>query len=1427
MTTTTPRLRRHQWAETGVSGYPLAHPIVGQTRFYETFRHFIHLVDRGERRFAHVFALIAQWGIGKSRLGYELIAQINGTSPGWYVRDDVGQLTRAELFENDGERDRYLGLYIRYSQIANDYHNIDNWFGFGLYKALLPLAAGRFDDSIQGRVAREAYDRLLVRGFDEKSLAAALEVAAKHTDEKLYTDPILVTRLCQAGYDYLRGFGVENVLIVLDELETAAETSTYGLEMEDIKRLDGRAIKLVGKAIKEEDPRQKLPWLRYVALCSPAIGDELKAIESINRRFEMVEIAANVFADVSDFVRRLESDGRLDGAYPPGLVEAAYAMSGGNFGWFNVIMANVDEILRRSSGRRGGEAATVGAVFDEAVQVSPRIRNHVLDRQAIQELKLDRAFLPAAKEMLYGQLPVPLTALADDTRRALLAARNEYDEPVAVLFQRVEWEERACGNALRAGKFVRGRDGWRLGGVDQPLDLPQLLANLGTYAIHAGGGVSSGDRHTLLIPLRVKDFVELVALLYPHPAAEDAARALWRDQIGGDELAAGQATHVGPSIAMLGRLDLRYRRQSHNSLIFRDPDESAAHERAMAGCKGQSDEDKTRMVLTGVLRALDENWGYDPRDAGLKGDGVALVTTSGRGRGSRGAVPTCEALHLHPDGRVVLAWVRNLEELEDLCDRATSQFATEGRTPVLAFTSSRVLVDQFGNPPSPKVRDAREYLLLYQVSSSEEFVLHQVGLPTAKCQGFALNGQRFTTAFANRLQSLVRPLKEEIHRWRRQLNDLGRVAWPMRSSGPLRAEELAALTRAWRDLMLATPEPRPVGQLDVAAGRGEVLAVLEKTGITPKARAAGYLEGERVGLFGGTDEAAEPLFPAFLVQILERLLAGDAWTFAAAEREWFWGYVWEGIRPRDTYQAWMHLACEIGFAREVAAERRSAESSYRLVEAAELRGALAEAANWLEQEYPAVVTRMEAVFGAGKVLDYFGPLGGTKVGTKTRKARGDLETARQELEALVVEEGSRDRSRPTADRAALHRACARRRLLARDAVAAVFDRDGYDGLRPEENLKTLNFEDDAVPLWERVGRARLFSEFVLRAKDQIVARVGWAQEALRAEAEPIRGFPVQLFTRCLHKVQDILEGALTLTAPAGSTQRLQNTEPGTLGFYLRELKIAEATRKLDELAAEVGLDFHGTAPRDLPDVEGQVVRGFFDLKRAFELEAKRLVELRGRLEVLAEVLHDPPTEPAAFHYPPSAPALAELLRRPDLIQGELEESVHDDIEGLITQHDAAAKLGQFQPLIHGARNLLQGPRTGLGTLAGHVLTLENAVQDYRRRLLEVPDLRAIERAMNALLATRNQPPRKPLELPDIVAAGPLRRGAELLHERRTSWVTEGDGILASTGVSFGQWQDVVKALEAGRDPDLPADTAERLVAGGFLRRTYTLGGPSR
>ena len=1419
--------KKHKWAAGGVSGYPLTHPIVGQTKFFNQFQHFIHLVDEESEKFAHVFAIIAQWGIGKSRLAYELMSQINDTSPGWYVRDAASNLAQAQLFHDDADRDQYLGLYIRYAQVATESHNIDNWFGYGLYKALMPLTKGTFDTSIQGQIAKEAYDRLLVRGFDEEKLAEALEVTAKHSDEDLYEDPTLVTRLCQAAYAYLQQFGIKYVLIALDELETAAEAATYGLEVEEMKYLDGRAIKLIGKAIKEEDPRGKLPWLRYVALCSPAIGNELREIRSTARRFELVELSQNAFADVSSFVQLLKDDDRLSENYPAGLVEAAYAMSGGNFGWFNVAMANIDGVISGRRAKREPTDATVGSLFDEAVRVSSRMSEYVLDHRAIEELNVPREFRDAARELLYGELPVPLGQWAEEQRSALLAGTNEYGEPLAVRYQRVEWSDQDISRALRAGKFTRGEgDDWTLSGVDQPLDRAQLIANLATYSIHeTHGAVQSGGRFILLVPTSAGDFVQLVSMLYPHPAAEDAARAIWRELVGTDSVPAETATHIGPSIDMLGRLNLRFRRQETTSLIFREPDQSAAHEEAMKACKGQSETDRARQILTGAMRSLDENWEYDAVDAGLKGDLVA-ITTSPSGRGKPGGLVTFRGLHLHPEGKVIFAWVRSVNDLEVLCNKVGEQRQTTGRVPVVAFTSSRHLVEQFNEHVAPWMRAARDYLLLYQLSSREEYVLHPIGLPKKDCKGFQLLTQRFTTAFSNRLQALLRPLRDSVHAWRRELDDRGRIAWPMRASGVLKDEDRDKLFRAFRLLLVESNSPKSLAALDETSGLDvqEILDTLQRMKLSPQAKAAGYHDSERFGLFTTLDQHAAPQLPAFLHRLCDWLVArGQEWSYAAAEQEWFWGFTWEGAKPLDVFVQWMALSCEVGFAEPSGSATRRNDQRYRLIQRSALRSGLTEANNWLDDEYPQIVEKMKAVFGEGKVVDYFAPLGTPHPGTKTRDAKQKLDNSVASLNGLDVAESAWKDALEPADRQAKFIECARRRLDAQRNIKFVYLADDFQALQRDDSLKMLNFENDQESLWKRIGQASLFVDFVLEAKQRIIERVGRLCDELHDATSEVTGFPIQVFTRSLAKITNILEGSIGSTEPEGSTQRLQYTAPGTVGHSLKELKVGQATEKLGQLAEEVGLKLDSTAEQPLADITGSIVQSFHDLVKDFQRERQRLDDLSARLIALASVLTDAPTD---FVYPGSVPTFSELATRPGFIESELSETLAEDIETLISEHDNSSRLGNFHPLMTAAKGLLSGPKNALGLLAGHISTLENVVTGYRKALLDSDDLRSIEEAYGALLQTQRQPQEKTLDMTDMAGAGSLKDAKSLIQTRCQEWPVKGETLLAGTGVPFETWASLVKDLSQRKSPTVTGPQVESLVEKGFLKVAYRLGGDS-
>jgi hypothetical protein len=351
-----------------------------------------------------------------------------------------------------------------------------------------------------------------------------------------------------------------------------------------------------------------------------------------------------------------------------------------------------------------------------------------------------------------------------------------------------------------------------------------------------------------------------------------------------------------------------------------------------------------------------------------------------------------------------------------------------------------------------------------------------------------------------------------------------------------------------------------------------------------------------------------------------------------------------------------------------------------------------------------------------------------------------------------------------------------------------------------------------------------FADNALRLKDQIINQIGAVVSEMEIAVKPWPKFPMALFKRSLAKIQNILEGALEVKEFLGTTQNLQATEPGTLKQALRDLRIAEALGKLQQLAREVGLDGAAGAPLKLDEIEGQIVGGFHELRKTYQQLHERLGNYKTQLDVLARALKDQPED---FTNPKDIPSFMELAKQPPEIRSELEESIFDDIETLFEEHERAAQLGSFQPLMSAAKDLLRGPMVALNKLGGYLGTLENQIADYRARLLRDTKLQDTLEAFNGLRATRGAQVRKPLDMADLEAVESLKAAKTLVRDRLDEWAAEGEQLLAPTGVSFTRWRTVIAALTRRQDPDISPIEADELVKGGFLRRTYTLGGPAR
>jgi hypothetical protein len=1409
--------KQHRWAATGVSDYPPRDPLVGQSRFFKCYQTFIQTVDQDADNFAHVFAVEAEWGRGKSRLGHELIAQINDCSKGWYVRNDDNELEARKLFDQ-ATQDKYLALYIRYSQVASQYQNADNWFGFGLYKALLPLATGQFDGSIQSKIAEQALHRLQPAGFETVQLATALELDQQYGDEALYEQAGLVVRLVQAAYAYLNKFGIAYVLVVLDELETVAEAASFGLE-EGSQRLDGPAIRLIGHAIKEEDPRRKLPWLRYVALCSPLLGQQLREIQSVARRFELVELEHNAFADVSDYVGQLQAERKLAHEYPTGLVEAAYAMSGANFGWFNVIMANVDAVLAQFKGA-GKTEFTIGELFDSVVDSSGRVAKHVLDKHAIESIKsTDHNLLLVARDLLYGQLPVAL-AQCPPSSKALLNLQNEDGAPVASLYRKMPFDALKCRQALQDAKFKREGEEWLYPAVEQSLNLNALLQNLRTFAIN------EADKDVLLLPLSRLEFKHLLNLLYDHPAIEFAADALWLKLIGNEhQLPDDEATHIGPSVAMLLRLDLRYRSQLNTSMLFRDPADADLHEVAMKAMLQASTHNVGLRIsarLTGLMRLLDKNWQYSQPALANKENLIIQTSPRGQGQGQQGGLLFCDALKLHPSNLAWFAWVSNRDELDRLHLLASGRHADDGRFPVIAFTASTHLMEQYNRGDvEEKLKDD---LMLYYLNQSEVEQLEHIGLPPEHGRGAALDESRLTLKFKNKLYALRDYAYPAMDQWRQYLNRRGLIAWPLKP-GKINASDRDLLFRAWRLFAIQEPKLSGLNDLDKHPdlNGAEVAGLLSRIAYSDRQISLGFGKENGTALFSdlANPQQAQAQFPYFLARIANPAVQQE-WTLEKAKRFWYWGYISQpnsGLTAKSVFDDWMWWCGELNALQ--LQDSTSSLAKWQTLPRAKLDNAIVEAKNWFEGAsaggYKESVAKLELVFG-DRISHLFAPLGKSPQGTKTVEANEQLIAARKAFDQLKIDEealsllGTESLDAIAAKLPVL--------LKGRAEVLQCVAKVKPELLSPISlgNINSLDLESKNQPLYQRIEQGRLFAEHVDLVAKKIKERVNYLIHEIEEDSQGLEQFPRQLFTLSLQTIVSLLDGALLQANHTGTAISEGTGSSDTLLYYLRDLALDKVEERLSLLAEEAGISIDSGSIKSFSETSGHILSAYRACKSKYESVTQHLTTLQNRCneaKIILEVIPDDYADSG------QGKEIVDLLQKLISI-GDAFEDLEGDAKIEREKFSELARKGQFLAIRDVPERLLNKLQTPLHSIGGAINKIENTIRAYQEKLVQNLNEQYVS-VLTPLFLACNQDRPQALSLTEVSALC-LHDLQMKLDVQRSQWEQQANQLLGGMGLDYAAWRALAQAIDAGDNPALAPSVQDALVSKGILKMKLSFGG---
>ena len=399
------------WSPIGVSAYPPRFPMVGQDTVYRKLREFVQIVTQtgfSEDRVAGFFIVVGGWGMGKSRLGHELVAEALGDVDHWVRGEGPGRVFQPGL--SDGN----LPLMVKFDDVVDEDLARDNFLEHVAMKVL-----DRFGhrppqpNSNQDRAFRRTQEVLQARGVPLRELRNAIMDTSQPDRDRL-------ARVMMV----LRQGGIERLFLVLDELESEQELvrdQRIGVQEIDRKSIRPIHLDMLPVIVKDNDYRQLYPFLNFILLCSQAIGDQVVVTGANVRRTEKVPLERGRFGDVALYLNHvrqvvstdpgIQSGARVaDLGYPSGTVEGVYLATNGNLGWFNVVMNRIDG-LNAEAKAEGNILASHELLEDYALQDANK---YVFDRSVMQLIgvqHLDETERRALRRVCYRGIPTPIEDL--------------------------------------------------------------------------------------------------------------------------------------------------------------------------------------------------------------------------------------------------------------------------------------------------------------------------------------------------------------------------------------------------------------------------------------------------------------------------------------------------------------------------------------------------------------------------------------------------------------------------------------------------------------------------------------------------------------------------------------------------------------------------------------------------------------------------------------------------------------------------------------------------------------------------------------------------------------------------------------------------------------------------------------------------------
>jgi len=1106
------------WSNKGVALYPVDFPLVGQNAVFNgLFKFKQAFLGSQADDIAGFFALIGDWGLGKTRIGYELFAQTFGHIERWVLNPDEfvvpngadGRLLQPQMAEG------ILPLYIRYDMACDDELFAENWVARVSTAALRLVAQlpGGYD--VPPALLKDLRAALEARGVDLEALTSAL---AQGDD-----GPRL-----SAAMDVLRAADIRYLWVIVDEVETLADLKK-GMREKGRAAIREDYLDMVSTVIKHENYRQAHPYVNFLVLCSTGMRDKIE-IGPNRRRTDSTELEPNRIDDVKVYVESLRERAEALGQtvdYPSGTLEGAFVACNRNFGWFNVMMSSIHESYRLA--RQGGRTATAWQLVEEFARSETRAK-WIFDLSVLDLLRgVKGAPEEMVKRLIFGQLPISLQEGLDEAQVKVLRGVTVPGISGATFVDLVEVHLDA---GTLAEELVKPEVGFKpspSGGdrfiyYESEISLSSLLAALRAFSV----GVPEGN---FVICRDLNAFTAQLSALYERPnvnipqLAEPLHNVFVRYQMTNRH-------YLGPSFTLLQRLDILLKREAGLIAFLQDAKKDAALDQ-YAEEIAKSERKRQMAICQGFARLLDETLVADASHVPQVRSAAGVTFTSAF------QSPRFEGLRVTPDGRVTVVYGRDLEKLaQDLGDLV----GQKGVHPIIVLLPAGLAIDDWTAVRVPtRVRLCAIPRPLTRVE--EDFLIKHSGRGTVFQSQDILSAKTHSTR-----GTMVEDWQRGTQAWRDEVEESGYLLRPLWYSKRVSGADFARgyramLVNGWNIDHLA-PDVNPgfddkthdnvkkacQYNADPGPGQEPLLEVISRS------------------------EPYEPVIPPAFGALLHEL-ASQA-TIGVLVRRFFFAVSEKKVKAAKQLEQILELLRALGLV-------TIHKSAYRAVDAQTLKDYRQATSSWLNGECQTMLGDLGDTFTSetvGKLKKQSGSFA-----PKDLKA---VEQAAAQADLSVLELGG------GAPPKAVHRLVCKidgiEDRLKTICPPGVYQQTGAFFDCTADQIATFEQRLAQLSLWEQIHFLHWLRDQYRQRRDQLTRAVGQQlAEAETLKAVDAQPFPIAPLTQPLKAISQELKASL---ASGGLSSRGSIPVPGypeSFNTYLFMGQYANAWHRLEALGQYV------------------------------------------------------------------------------------------------------------------------------------------------------------------------------------------------------------------------------------------------------------------